>query len=156
MRVRNIVFLAEKIAQWAAGIIPYLIYLISLTPTPVVNVASNVNTNLYSEPMTTATPYVAPSATVITQESTVSSHKLGSLDDWLAQSNWPSNSWATVKRIVMCESGGNPAIVSPSGYVGLMQVAPWFWGYPSSNPVEQLNQGYEVYKKQGWGAWQCY
>lgn len=96
-----------------------------------------------------STPFYQPQVFLPTQV-------LSSLDAWIAASQWPSNTWTTVKRIVMCESGGNPNIISPTGYVGLMQVAPWYHGYPPSDPVGQLNQGYEIWKKQGWGAWECY
>jgi hypothetical protein len=61
-----------------------------------------------------------------------------------------------VERIVMCESSGNPAAYNPAGYVGLMQVDPRLHGPVPADPVAQLAQGYEVYLKQGWGAWGCY
>lgn len=80
----------------------------------------------------------------------------GGVEQWLAASAWPASTWPTVLRIIACESGGNPGAVSPSGYVGLMQVAPWFHGTVPADPVAQLNQAYQVFLKQGWGAWSCY
>jgi hypothetical protein len=75
------------------------------------------------------------------------------LQQWIAASPWPQALWARVERIVMCESSGNPSAVSPAGYVGLMQVAPWLHGPVSADPVAQLAQGYQVYLQQGFGAW---
>jgi hypothetical protein len=56
----------------------------------------------------------------------------------------------------MCESSGNTAAYGPGGYVGLMQVDPSLHGAVPADAVGQLAQGYEVYLKQGWGAWGCY
>lgn len=112
---------------------------------PVVEATATVQSKQKWIPEVVSTPVYIPTP-IITE----------SLDAWIAASNWPSQYRDIVKRIIMCESGGNPNIVSPTGYVGLMQVAPWYHGYPSSNPVEQLNQGYEIWKKQGFGAWECY
>lgn len=77
------------------------------------------------------------------------------LDTWIAQSNWPQWAWLTVRRIVMCESGGIPGINTNPPHVGLMQANVEFWGYPSGGPVGELNQGFFIYQQQGWGAWQC-
>jgi hypothetical protein len=74
----------------------------------------------------------------------------------LAQSSWPRDLWPTVERIIACESSGNTNAVGPLGHRGLMQVAPWFHGPVPTDAVGQLNQGYQVYLKQGWGAWECY
>lgn len=73
----------------------------------------------------------------------------------LAQTSWPSGLWAAVERVVRCESGGKTTAVSPTGYVGLMQIAPWYHGYPPSDAVGQLEQAWGVYLQQGWGAWEC-
>jgi soluble lytic murein transglycosylase-like protein len=97
-------------------------------------------------------PTVAPSIVPKQQVTTVS----GNVGSWLAASQWPSQYHAVVARIIQCESSGNPGAVSSAGYVGLMQIAPWFHGSVPSDPVAQLNQAYEVYLKQGWGAWGCY
>jgi soluble lytic murein transglycosylase-like protein len=74
----------------------------------------------------------------------------------LAASPWPVNTWPTVERIVRCESSFNTGAVGPLAHRGLMQVDPNLHGPVPSDPVGQLTQGYEVYKKQGWGAWECY
>jgi LysM repeat protein len=74
----------------------------------------------------------------------------------LAASPWPVDTWPTVERIVKCESSFNTGAVGPLGHRGLMQVDPKLHGPVPSDPVGQLTQGYEVYKKQGWGAWECY
>lgn len=81
---------------------------------------------------------------------------LASVRAALEQSPWPADTWPTVERIIMCESSGNPAALSPAGYVGLMQVAPWLHGAVPADPVAQLAQAYDVYLRQGWAAWGCY
>ncbi|MGE0226951.1 MAG: transglycosylase SLT domain-containing protein [Dehalococcoidia bacterium] len=104
-----------------------------------------------------------PAATVsaLTPEAVVTaaprtSVSIPAIEAILAQSPWPRETWPTVERIILCESSGNPAAVSPAGYVGLMQVAPWLHGAVPADPVAQLAQAYEVYLRQGWGAWGCY
>ncbi|MGE0135784.1 MAG: hypothetical protein AB7L91_12850 [Dehalococcoidia bacterium] len=74
----------------------------------------------------------------------------------LELSAWPRDLWLTVERIIRCESGGNLDAVGPLGHRGLMQVAPWFHGAVPTDAVGQLNQGHQVYLKQGWQAWECY
>lgn len=119
------------------------------TPTPTVAPAITVPTRA---PTAMATPTSVPTevATAVPQAST------SSLQDALAASPWPPELWPTVERIVMCESSGNTAAYGPGGYVGLMQVSPSLHGPVPADAVGQLAQGYEVYLKQGWGAWGCY
>jgi soluble lytic murein transglycosylase-like protein len=70
-----------------------------------------------------------------------------------AAAGWPGDLLAKVERVVMCESGGRTNAVSPGGYVGLMQVAPWLHGGVPADADGQLAQAYQVYLQQGWGAW---
>ncbi len=79
-----------------------------------------------------------------------------SLKAALAASPWPVATWPTVERIIQCESGGNPNAIGPGGHRGLMQVDPRLHGPVPADPAGQLKQAYDVYKKQGWGAWACY
>lgn len=83
-------------------------------------------------------------------------YQIEGIDSWLAQSNWPQWTWPTVKRIVYCESRGIVGIATNPPHVGLMQVNTQYWGRVNADPVSELNQGYEVYKIQGFGAWSCY
>jgi hypothetical protein len=113
------------------------------TPIPTVTPATAVPTRTPTlEPTEVATAAPAPATS--------------SLQEALAASQWPAELWPTVERIVRCESSGNTAAYNPAGYVGLMQVSPSLHGPVPADAVGQLNQGYEVYLKQGWGAWGCY
>lgn len=106
----------------------------------------------------TATPAPARAATAaaLATAQARAGVSIPALEDILAQSPWPRDLWPTVERIIVCESSGNPGAVSPAGYVGLMQVAPWLHGTVPADPVAQLAQAYDVYLRQGWGAWGCY
>ena len=77
----------------------------------------------------------------------------GSIQQAAAAAGWPAELLAKVERVVMCESSGRTTAVSPAGYVGLMQVAPWLHGPVPADAVGQLAQAYAVYLRQGWGAW---
>lgn len=68
-------------------------------------------------------------------------------------SRWPPHLWLAVQQVVMCESRGLTTAVSPAGYRGLMQVAPWLHGPVPADAVGQLNQAFDVWRKQGWQAW---
>lgn len=74
----------------------------------------------------------------------------------LAQSPWPQELWPTVERIVRCESSGNTAAVGPLGHQGLLQADGSLHGAVPGDAIGQLTQGYSIYQKQGWGAWECY
>lgn len=105
----------------------------------------------------TATPVSTQATAVPVATAAVrTSVSIPAIEEILAQSPWPRELWPTVERIIICESSGNPGAVSPAGYVGLMQVAPWLHGTVPADPVAQLAQAYGVYLRQGWGAWGCY
>ncbi|MEZ4554283.1 MAG: transglycosylase SLT domain-containing protein [Dehalococcoidia bacterium] len=104
----------------------------------------------------TAAATAAPPPEPVVTAPARTSVSIPAIEEILAQSPWPRETWPTVERIILCESSGNPAAVSPAGYVGLMQVAPWLHGAVPADPVAQLAQAYEVYLRQGWGAWGCY
>lgn len=107
-------------------------------------------------PITPVPTELAAAPTAVPTEAAVYSSGLSSVQAWLAQSPWPPELWPTAERVIMCESSGNPAAVGPGGYVGLMQVDPSLHGPVPADPVAQLAQGYDVYLRQGWGAWGCY
>ena len=77
---------------------------------------------------------------------------------WLLISlTWDSDHNAAYS-IAMCESRGvyaeNGAAFTRDGkHKGLLQVNEDLWGTVSADPVEQLRQGYKVYKAQGLDAW---
>lgn len=110
--------------------------------------------NATATPAPIATPTPAPATT--TTYATRSAVSMPALETALAATSWPRELWPTVERIVACESSGNTAAYGPGGYVGLMQVDPRLHGAVPADAVGQLEQGYEVYVKQGWGAWGCY
>lgn len=118
--------------KWLAGLIPYVLWLLAATPTITVQQNQQV---------------MPPTITTQTQSG---------LDSWIAQSNWPQWTWPTVKRIVMCESGGIVGIATNPPHVGLMQANVNIWGRVPADPISELNQGYEIYLQQGWEAWSCY
>lgn len=76
-----------------------------------------------------------------------------SLQQAAIAAGWPAHLAAWVERTALCESSGRTTAVSPAGYRGLMQVAPWLHGPVPADAVGQLAQAYEVYQKQGAGAW---
>ncbi|MEZ4553180.1 MAG: transglycosylase family protein [Dehalococcoidia bacterium] len=94
-------------------------------------------------PMRTATAVVTSALTADTT----------SIQGAAAAAGWPAELLPKVERVVMCESSGRTTAVSPAGYVGLMQVAPWLHGTVPADAVGQLAQAYDVYLRQGWGAW---
>lgn len=140
------------IEVWLAGLIPYVVYILAATATVVPTIQSQVSNNVTIQPQTQSTPYNIPTVSNAPRPSSSGT----TVQQWVDNSNWPSGTHATVERIISCESGGNPAAISPTGYTGLMQVAPWLHGPVPNDPVAQLNDAYEVYLKQGWGAWSCY
>jgi Lysozyme like domain len=62
---------------------------------------------------------------------------------------------AHVAAIAMAESGGNPNATGSADEVGLTQINPHAWGFAESarDPQQAFNDAYQVYQKQGWGAW---
>ena len=137
------------VSTWLAGIVPYLVYILStVVPSPVVTEAPYVQAAQYP------TVYNTPVAAVQNYQSTQSNGGNG-ISQWLQNSNWPANTHTTVERIVVCESGGQTTATN-GVHVGLLQVNYTLHGQVPNEAVAQLNQGYEVYKKQGWSAWSCY
>ncbi|MBX7111204.1 MAG: transglycosylase SLT domain-containing protein [Dehalococcoidia bacterium] len=125
----------------------------SATPAELVGQALVASALQQATPSATAARTAAPTTASSQARSNIS---LPGIEEALAQSPWPRELWPTVERIIVCESSGNPGAVSPAGYQGLMQVAPWLHGAVPADPVAQLSQAYDVYLKQGWGAWGCY
>jgi soluble lytic murein transglycosylase-like protein len=131
----------------------------ALSAVPSVATATVVATLPPATAAATATPVatqqIAPIQAAI-EPARTSPATVSSLDATLAASPWPAELWPTVKRVIQCESSGNPAAVGPGGYVGLMQVSPRLHGPVPADPVGQLTQAYDVYLREGWGAWGCY
>lgn len=121
----------------------------TIDPTAAVSEATATATQALTQgPATwTPAPYIPPAATVAPAES--------ALSDALAASAWPPDLWATVARIVACESGGSTAATN-GVHVGVLQANVNYWGYPPADLVGQLNHGYGIYLAQGFGAWSCY
>lgn len=144
-------WLSEQVAVWLAGLIPYVVYVLALTPTP---------NPIYEQPRYTPTP----TATVYVYQGTTNNNQGlgevqgssgGTIQQWITSSNWPRDYYETLARIIMCESSGQTTARN-GPHVGLLQVNGVLHGQVPNDPVLQLNQGYEVFKKQGWGAWECY
>jgi hypothetical protein len=87
----------------------------------------------------------------------------------LAMAGWPEQDWATMTAIggPGAESGWNATAENPSGAQGWLQIlrsahpdlfakyaagAPYAW----ADPVTNAQMAYEVYKSQGYDAWQAY
>jgi Lysozyme like domain len=62
---------------------------------------------------------------------------------------------ARIASIAMAESGGDPGATGKAGEVGLTQINPNAWSFAASarDPQQAFNDAYQVFKKQGWGAW---
>jgi Lysozyme like domain len=62
---------------------------------------------------------------------------------------------AHIAAVAMAESGGDPGATGSAGEVGLTQINPHAWGFAESarDPQQAFNDAYQVYQKQGWGAW---
>jgi hypothetical protein len=62
---------------------------------------------------------------------------------------------AHVAAIAMAESGGDPGAVGSAGEIGLTQINPHAWDFAASakDPQQAFNDAYQVFQKQGWGAW---
>ena len=104
----------------------------------------------------TPTPTPAPTARPTSTPAAVTGVlTAAALHTAVTASRWPAALWPTLERIVMCESGRNTAAVGPLGHRGLLQVDPKLFGSVPTDAVGQLNQGYDIYLKQGWSAWAC-
>jgi Lysozyme like domain len=62
---------------------------------------------------------------------------------------------ARIAAIAMAESGGKPDATGSAGEVGLTQINPNTWSFADSarDPQQAFSDAYQVFKKQGWGAW---
>ena len=62
---------------------------------------------------------------------------------------------AHIAAIAMAEGAGKPDATGPAGEVGLTQINPNAWGFAASarDPQQAFNDAFQVYQKQGWGAW---
>lgn len=136
----------------ASKIVALIIAWVATIPAPQVVEVAPVWTPTLSVPYTT--PVSTPYPTAIVTQQTLSIRD--SLDYWISQSDWPPQTWSTVRRIVLCESGGVVGIDTNPPHVGLMQANVNFWGRVAKDPIAELNQGYYIYQQQGWQAWECY
>jgi hypothetical protein len=83
----------------------------------------------------------------------------------LAIGGWPRALWGMAGAVLAAESGRNPFIYNTykQGHFGLFQISRSAWpeffapggnGMNWVNPALNAQKGYEIYKKQGWGAWE--
>lgn len=87
----------------------------------------------------------------------------------IALAGWPEKLWGMAGAVCAAESGRNPFIYNTykQGHFGLFQISRAAWpeffdksgnkgmgemGWVS--PVLNATKGYEIYRKQGWGAWE--
>jgi hypothetical protein len=79
---------------------------------------------------------------------------------------WPKTTWGTAGAVVAAESSRNPFIYNTlkRGHFGLFQISrsahaeffsPGGEGMQWVSPVASATKGYEVYKSEGWGAWEA-
>ncbi|HAX23838.1 MAG TPA: hypothetical protein DEU95_03770 [Chloroflexi bacterium] len=85
---------------------------------------------------------------------------LGQWSDQIQQAAAAENvPWQVVAAIVVVESAGNPALISPSGGIGLMQVRPDLFpsaaGVDLTDPATNLRAGVAILATldQRWGSW---
>lgn len=78
---------------------------------------------------------------------------------------WPKGKQELAAAVALAESGGSPFIYNTykEGHFGLFQVSrsawPEFFTGGSdqwADPEKNAAKAYEIYQKQGWGAWQGY
>jgi hypothetical protein len=84
----------------------------------------------------------------------------------VALGGWPEDLWAMAGAVCSAESARNPFIYNTyrMGHFGLFQISRSAWPefFPKSGdrifqwvvPWENSKKAYEIYKKQGWGAWE--
>ena len=70
---------------------------------------------------------------------------------------WSGDNLAIAARILMCESGGDPRALNPSGAAGLMQIHHPSWGDVYGVTIEDLFDpgtnvaiAYDIWSKLGW------
>lgn len=85
----------------------------------------------------------------------------------LALAGWPRELWGMAGAVVAAESSRNPFIYNTykKGHFGLFQISRSAWpeffakdtaqGVLWANAGANAQKGYEVYKQQGWGAWEA-
>jgi hypothetical protein len=82
----------------------------------------------------------------------------------VCKQTWPQGKQELAAAVALAESGGSPFIYNTykAGHFGLFQISRSAWpeffadGDKWADPVENSKKAYEIYKKQGWGAWQGY
>lgn len=87
----------------------------------------------------------------------------------IALGGWPESKWAEAAATSAAESSRQPFIYNTykKGHFGLFQISRSAWPdffKPQGNqddlawlsPEENARQGYAIYQKQGWGAWQAH
>jgi hypothetical protein len=76
------------------------------------------------------------------------------LAGYIKASPWPANEHVTLFAVIVGESSKRTDVVNSTGHKGLLQISPvhGFKGN-SLDPAINLKQGYDVWKRQGWGAW---
>lgn len=82
----------------------------------------------------------------------------------VALGGWPQSQWAMAGAVASAESSRNPFIYNTykKGHFGLFQISRSAWPefftgdkqFAWTVPWENAKKGYEIYKRQGWGAWE--
>lgn len=81
----------------------------------------------------------------------------------VTKKTWPKGKQELAAAVALAESGGSPFIYNTykQGHFGLFQISrsahPDFFAGGSdawADPVKNSERAYEIYKKQGWGAWE--
>lgn len=90
----------------------------------------------------------------------------GELMAAIALGGWPKTMWGMAGAVAAAESSRNPFIYNTykKGHFGLFQIsrsahADFFaesrnGGMDWVSPIRNAEQGYKIYKEQGWGAWE--
>lgn len=85
----------------------------------------------------------------------------------LALAGWPRDKWGMAGAVMSAESGRNPFIYNTyrQGHFGIFQISRSAWpdffapngeGMRWVAPWENAAVAYQIYKKQGWGAWEAH
>lgn len=84
----------------------------------------------------------------------------------IALAGWPQDKWGMAGAVAAAESSRNPFIYNTykKGHFGLFQISRSAWpaffdeskdgGMDWVSPIRNAEQGYKIYKQQGWGAWE--